>query len=92
MYCPIRGSIHACLSFAKRIMAIHVDDLITGNAGAKYDDVVKFLLTKLPFRKWRIGEGEFSCSQLMHDEEFTIHVSQGKIANGMKMVVWDAAS
>ena len=41
------------------VLGAHVDDTISGGCGDKYDRAIELLKARFPFRKWRIGEGEF---------------------------------
>ena len=51
-----------------------MDDVITGGQGDHYEQIIKTLRTELPFRKWKIGEGEFCGAQLRQDEDYNIHI------------------
>ena len=58
------------------VMGAHVDDTITGGHGATYDSAIQALKTHFPYRKWRIGNGEFcgvQYSQDMRSFEITYH-------------------
>ena len=41
------------------IMGLHVDDTAIGGFGSVFEESVKQLRTRFPYRKWRVGEGEF---------------------------------
>ena len=41
------------------VLGAHVDDSITGGHGAPYDAAVAKLKSRFPYRKWRMGSGEF---------------------------------
>ena len=41
------------------ILGAHVDDTITGGLGPKYQEAIRLLRNRFPFRKWRSGRGEF---------------------------------
>ncbi len=49
------------------VMGSHVDDTITGGSGTTYDTAVSKLKTRFPYRKWRVGSGEFCGVQYMQD-------------------------
>ena len=49
------------------VMGSHVDDTITGGSGTIYDAAVSKLKTRFPYRKWRVGSGEFCGVQYMQD-------------------------
>ena len=67
-------------------LVIHADDVITGGGGERYERIIQTLTARLPFRKWKIGEGEFCGAQLRQDEGFHIHVSQEAFARGMRLI------
>lgn len=41
------------------VMGAHVDDTIVGGAGPEFDQAIKALRERFPYRKWRVGSGEF---------------------------------
>ena len=41
------------------VLGAHVDDTMSGGCGDKYNRAIELLKARFPFRKWRIGEGEF---------------------------------
>eukprot|EP00435_Cladocopium_sp_Y103_P065475 s772_g27.t1 len=41
------------------VLGIHVDDTALGGQGAEFEAAVQKLRDRFPFRKWRIGSGEF---------------------------------
>eukprot|EP00434_Breviolum_minutum_P004560 symbB.v1.2.004023.t1/scaffold227.1/size261201/9 len=49
------------------VMGSHVDDTITGGNGTTYDEAIRRLKTRFPYRKWRVGSGEFCGVQYMQD-------------------------
>jgi hypothetical protein len=83
-----RSRLDSCLMFLRDqqqrligVMACHVDDILCGGRGALFDESIKKLRATFPFRKWKIGEGEFCGSSLRQDPEtFDIHISQSKYA------------
>ena len=53
------------------IMGVHVDDTALGGSGPEFEQAVAKLRSRFPYRKWRIGSGEFcgafyrQCSETM---------------------------
>ena len=41
------------------VMGVHVDDTAVGGAGEKFNKAIEVLRARFPYRKWRVGEGEF---------------------------------
>ena len=41
------------------VLGAHVDDSLTGGAGPFYEATVAKLRARFPYRKWRVGSGEF---------------------------------
>lgn len=41
------------------IMGVHVDDTAVGGEGKMFELAIKALKERFPYRKWRVGEGEF---------------------------------
>ena len=44
------------------ILGVHVDDQIHGGRGVRWENAMKRLRAKFPFRKWITGSGEFTGS------------------------------
>ena len=61
------------------VLGAHVDDTIIGGSGKAYEDAVKALRARFPYRKWRVGHGEFcgvQYSQNPQTYEITYHQSE----------------
>ena len=41
------------------VMGVHVDDTAVGGAGENFNKAIEVLRARFPYRKWRVGEGEF---------------------------------
>ena len=41
------------------VLGAHVDDTIAGGGGKTYDEAIRKLKARFPYRKWRVGSGEF---------------------------------
>ena len=58
------------------ILGSHVDDTITGGVGPVYEEAISKLKKRFPYRKWRVGSGEF-CGVQYHQNpqnyEITFH-------------------
>ena len=49
------------------ILAIHVDDIVTGGIGNKYRRAINQLRSALPFRKWRVNCGDYVGRRVEQD-------------------------
>eukprot|EP00435_Cladocopium_sp_Y103_P010611 s801_g2.t1 len=60
-----RSKFDPCLYFLRDgsqligVMGVHVDDTALGGEGPVFEKAVSALRSRFPYRKWRIGEGEF---------------------------------
>lgn len=59
------------------VMGAHVDDTITGGSGPKYQEIIDKLKSRFPYRKWRVGSGEF-CGALYRQDPVTKEISYGQ--------------
>ena len=59
------------------VMGAHVDDTITGGSGPKYQEIIDKLKSRFPYRKWRVGSGEF-CGVLYRQDLVTKEISYGQ--------------
>ena len=59
------------------VMGAHVDDTITGGQGPVYDDVINKLKSRFPYRKWRVGNGEF-CGVMYRQDPISKEISYGQ--------------
>ena len=44
------------------ILGVHVDDQVNGGRGTRWENAMKHLRARFPFRKWITGRGEFTGS------------------------------
>ena len=49
------------------VLGAHVDDSITGGEGKAYETAISLLKQRFPYRKWRVGAGEFCGVQYTQD-------------------------
>ena len=66
------------------VLAAHVDDTIVAGEGPVFDEAVRKLKVKFPYRKWRVGSGEFCGIQYTqcptsfeityHQQEYAKHL------------------
>ena len=69
------------------VLGAHVDDTITGGSGQAYDRAIQLLKQRFPFRKWRVGSGEFLGTQYTQDpESFEIRYNQKSYAESLKPI------
>ena len=67
------------------ILGAHVDDTITGGHGPVYDQAIAALKCRFPYRKWRIGNGEFCGIQYRQcPQSFNITYGQKECAEHMR--------
>eukprot|EP00435_Cladocopium_sp_Y103_P058196 s1061_g20.t1 len=67
------------------ILGVHVDDTAIGGHGPKFEAAVAKLRGRFPYRKWRVGSGEF-CGALYAQDATTkeITMSQKNFAETLK--------
>lgn len=67
------------------IMGVHVDDTAVGGSGPVFEKAIASLKARFPYRKWRVGEGEFCGSYYKQDKSTKeIHMSQRLFAESMR--------
>ncbi len=59
------------------VMGAHVDDTITGGDGPRYQEIITNLKARFPYRKWRVGNGEF-CGVMYRQDPNTKEISYGQ--------------
>lgn len=59
------------------VLGAHVDDTITGGFGECYTKAIDALRARYPYRKWRIGNGEF-CGVQYRQDPATFEISFGQ--------------
>ena len=69
------------------ILGSHVDDTVTGGHGEVYEQALKRLKNRFPYRKWRISEGEFCGAHYKQcPKTFEIEMDQSTFASNLKPV------
>ena len=63
------------------VLGIHVDDSASGGRGKRWSVAIDKFRERFPFRKWQVGEGEFTGSQLRQLTDGTIIQSQEAYAD-----------
>ena len=67
------------------VMGVHVDDTVIGGQGTKFNKAVELLKQRFPYRKWRVGSGEFCGSFYTQDpKDSSIQMSQRLFAEKLK--------
>ena len=56
------------------VLGAHVDDSITGGEGEAYEEAIRQLKARFPYRKWRVGAGEF-CGVVYNQDPVTFEIS-----------------
>ena len=59
------------------VLGAHVDDTITAGSGSIYEAAVAALRQRFPYRKWRIGNGEYCGVQYNQDPQ-TFNITYGQ--------------
>jgi hypothetical protein len=89
----VRSRFDSCLYFIyddgklQGTMGAHVDDTATGGEGDKYKQAIAFLRKRFPYRKWRVGSGDFCGTSYTQDpvtKEIT--ASQEAYANSLRPI------
>lgn len=89
-----KSQFDSCLYFLRNsstelcgIMGAHVDDTIIGGSGPEFDQAVKSLRQKFPYRKWRVGNGEFCGTYYSQDPStFEITYQQSEYAKHLRPI------
>eukprot|EP00435_Cladocopium_sp_Y103_P052219 s999_g16.t1 len=69
------------------VLGAHVDDTITGGQGPLYEKSIAQLKQRFPYRKWRIGNGEFCGIQYRQcPQTFNITYGQKEYAEHMRPI------
>ena len=66
------------------IIALHVDDMLSGGTPWFHEPVLKRLREMFPFKHFKKREGEFLGRHLRQDKEFAIHVSQKEYSESLE--------
>ena len=89
-----RSSFDSCLYFFRDssnslsgALGAHVDDTMTGGRGAEYDAAIAHLKSRFPYRKWRVGSGEF-CGVVyaQNPHSFEISFQQSEYAKHIRPI------
>ena len=94
-----RSQFDNCLYFLRSpqgdligILGAHVDDTITGGEGPLYAAAIDKLKQRFPYRKWRIGSGEFCGIQYQQDPKtFEITFQQKEYAENIRPITLSRA-
>ena len=69
-------------------LGAHVDDTMTGGRGPIYDEAIRKLRQRFPYRKWRVGNGEFCGVMYSQDPHtFEVNYQQSEYARHLRPVV-----
>ena len=69
------------------VLGAHVDDTITGGAGPEYQAAIARLKHRFPYRKWRVGSGEFCGVMYTQDpQSFEISYQQAEYARHLRPI------
>ena len=68
------------------VMGVHVDDTAVGGSGDMFNQSIKKLRTRFPYRKWRIQTGEF-CGAWYHQlDDMSIHMDMSAFAGKIRPI------
>ena len=69
------------------VLVVHVDDVLIAGEGPTFEQAVRRLKAKFPFRKWAVGEGEYCGSALAQDPKtYDITIKQTTPYQELKQV------
>ena len=66
------------------IMGVHVDDTAVGGTGPQFENAIARMRKRFPYRKWRVGEGEFCGAFYSQKQNGEIHMSMKTFAENIK--------
>ena len=69
-----------------QLMGDHVDDTALGGSGEVFEQSIKQLRTRFPYRKWRVGEGEFCGAWYKQDSNHSISMNKLSFAEKIRPV------
>eukprot|EP00435_Cladocopium_sp_Y103_P073696 s9_g44.t1 len=67
-------------------MGVHVDDTALGGCGDVFEESIKKLRARFPYRKWRIGEGEFCGAWYRQSPDGSISMNMQSFAEKIRPV------
>lgn len=76
---PNTSSLIGCLG-------VHVDDTALGGTGSIFAESVRKLRERFPYRKWRIGSGEFCGAWYDQADDFSITMNMGAFVDKLRPV------
>ncbi|CAK8994648.1 unnamed protein product, partial [Durusdinium trenchii] len=68
------------------IMGVHVDDTAVGGSGAQFEESIKQLKHRFPYRKWRMKEGEFCGAWYRQESSKAIHMTMKAFADKIRPI------
>ena len=68
------------------IMGVHVDDTALGGQGPLFETAIQKLRQRFPYRKWRIGSGEFCGAWYSQAQDGSISVNMQSFAEKMRSI------
>ena len=91
----LRSSFDNCLYFLRSsdntlsgVLGAHVDDTMTGGSGDEYQAAIARLRERFPYRKWRVGQGEFCGVMYAQDQSsFEISYQQQEYAKHLRPIL-----
>lgn len=75
-----------CRTRLEGVMGVHVDDTAVGGEGPRFAACLGVLRKRVPYRKWRLKDGDFCGQHLQQREYFSIEASQAKFALQLRPV------
>ena len=68
------------------IMGVHVDDTALGGSGPMFENAVKQLRDRFPYRRWRISEGEFCGAWYKQASDKSISMNMASFVDKIRPV------
>lgn len=66
------------------LLGLRVDDCAVGGHGEQFEESIRSLRNRFPFRKWRVGSGEFCGVSYHQDESGGISMSMRNFAESIR--------
>eukprot|EP00435_Cladocopium_sp_Y103_P017469 s1627_g4.t1 len=68
------------------VMGVHVDDTALGGMGKVFEQSVQKLRERFPYRKWRVGEGEFCGAWYKQHDDHRITMNMQAFVDKMRAI------
>lgn len=83
---PCLYSIRGSQNELQGVMGVHVDDTALGGSGEAFRRAVEGLKARFPYRKWRVGEGEFCGAWYRQEKDGSISMNMSSFVDKIRPI------